>query len=80
MLAGIPSAKFEPGFDAGMHTHTNDVWIVVIKGAYLYKEMRVRSALVPASSYVFPEATSIGAVETRKKARCFMKRDRGNLI
>ena len=30
--------KFEPGFDAGTHTHTNDVWIVVIKGAYLYKD------------------------------------------
>ena len=30
--------KFTPGFDAGMHTHTNDVWIVVIKGAYLYKD------------------------------------------
>ena len=30
--------KMDPGFDAGMHTHTNDVWIVVIKGAYLYKD------------------------------------------
>jgi quercetin dioxygenase-like cupin family protein len=30
--------KFEPGFDAGMHSHTNDVSIVVIKGAYLYKD------------------------------------------
>ncbi len=30
--------KFVPGFDAGMHTHTNDVRIVVIKGAYLYKD------------------------------------------
>ena len=30
--------KFVPGFDAGTHTHTNDVWIVVIKGAYLYKD------------------------------------------
>src|SRR6266849_10604187 len=30
--------KFKPGFDAGMHTHTNDVWIVVLKGAYLYKD------------------------------------------
>jgi quercetin dioxygenase-like cupin family protein len=30
--------KFDPGYDAGMHTHTNDVWIVVIKGAYLYKD------------------------------------------
>src|SRR5882757_9432583 len=30
--------KFKPGFDAGMHTHTNDVSIVVVKGAYLYKD------------------------------------------
>jgi mannose-6-phosphate isomerase-like protein (cupin superfamily) len=30
--------KFVPKFDAGMHTHTNDVWIVVVKGAYLYKD------------------------------------------
>ena len=28
-------SKFAPGYDAGMHTHTNDVWIVVVKGAYL---------------------------------------------
>jgi quercetin dioxygenase-like cupin family protein len=30
--------KFDPGSDSGMHTHTNDVWIVVVKGAYLYKD------------------------------------------
>jgi quercetin dioxygenase-like cupin family protein len=30
--------KFVAGYDAGMHTHTSDVWIVVIKGAYLYKD------------------------------------------
>jgi quercetin dioxygenase-like cupin family protein len=30
--------KFDPGFDAGTHTHTNDVSIVVIKGAYLFKD------------------------------------------
>jgi quercetin dioxygenase-like cupin family protein len=30
--------KFAPGHEAGMHTHTNDVWISVIKGAYLYKD------------------------------------------
>ncbi|HKU28023.1 MAG TPA: DUF4437 domain-containing protein [Candidatus Sulfotelmatobacter sp.] len=30
--------KFMPGYDAGMHTHTNDVWIVGIKGAYIYKD------------------------------------------
>ena len=30
--------KFAPGFDSGMQTHTNDVWIVGVKGAYLYKD------------------------------------------
>ncbi len=30
--------KFVPGFDAGMHHHTNDIWIVGIKGAYVYKD------------------------------------------
>jgi quercetin dioxygenase-like cupin family protein len=30
--------KFKPGYDAGQHSHTNDVWIVGIKGAYLYKD------------------------------------------
>jgi len=30
--------KFDPGFEAGMHTHTSDISIVVIKGAYLYKD------------------------------------------
>ena len=30
--------KFVPGYDAGMHTHTNDISIVVVKGAYLYKD------------------------------------------
>ena len=30
--------KFAPGYDAGMHSHTSDVWIVGIKGAYLYKD------------------------------------------
>ncbi|MBV9625783.1 MAG: cupin domain-containing protein [Acidobacteria bacterium] len=30
--------KFVPGYDAGLHTHTNDVWITGIKGAYLYKD------------------------------------------
>ena len=38
--------KFVPGYDAGMHTHTNDVSIVVIKGAYLYKDASGEIAFV----------------------------------
>lgn len=30
--------KFMPGYDAGMHTHTSDLTLVVIKGAYLYRD------------------------------------------
>jgi hypothetical protein len=30
--------KFRPGFDAGMHIHTADVLLVVLHGAYLYRD------------------------------------------
>src|ERR1700746_1314805 len=39
--------KFVPGHDAGMHTHTNDVWIVGIKGAYLYKDETGEQRVAP---------------------------------
>src|ERR1700730_9128466 len=45
VLAGDPEkgahrtfTKFDPGYAAGIHSHTNDVSIVGIKGAYLYKD------------------------------------------
>jgi quercetin dioxygenase-like cupin family protein len=30
--------KFAPGCDNGIHIHTNDIWCLVFKGAYLYKD------------------------------------------
>src|SRR2546430_16913190 len=30
--------NFAPGSDAGIHSHTNDVLLVVLNGAYLYKD------------------------------------------
>ncbi len=41
--------KFAPGFDAGMHTHTNDVSIVVVKGVYLYKDAAGDKRVGPGS-------------------------------
>ena len=41
--------KFVPGFDAGMHTHTNDISIVVVKGAYLYKDEAGSKRVGPGS-------------------------------
>src|SRR5947209_14971108 len=29
--------KMKPGWDAGMHTHSNTLELLVIKGAYLYR-------------------------------------------
>jgi len=46
--------KFVPGFDAGMHTHTNDVWIVVLKGAICTRTMSSTSVWGQAVSCEFP--------------------------
>jgi quercetin dioxygenase-like cupin family protein len=46
--------KFDPGFDAGMHTHTNDVSIVVIKGAYLYKDEAGEKRVGPGDFLLVP--------------------------
>jgi mannose-6-phosphate isomerase-like protein (cupin superfamily) len=41
--------KFVPGHEVGMHTHTNDIWIVGIKGAYLYKDDAGEKRVGPGS-------------------------------
>ncbi len=46
--------KFVPGFDAGMHTHTNDVWLAVIKGAYLYKDQAGEKRVGPGDFIRIP--------------------------
>ena len=49
--------RFVPGFDAGMHTHTNDVRIVVIKGAYLYKDAAGEKRVGPGDFLLIPGGT-----------------------
>ena len=46
--------KFKPGLDNGMHTHTNDVWLAVIKGAYLYKDEAGEKRVGPGSFIRIP--------------------------
>ncbi len=46
--------KFVPGFDAGMHTHTNDVWMVVLKGAYLYRDAAGEKRIGPGDFIRIP--------------------------
>ncbi len=46
--------KFTPGFDAGTHTHTNDVWLVVLQGAYVYKDAAGEKRVGPGSFIRIP--------------------------
>lgn len=49
--------KFAPAFDAGTHTHTNDLRIVVIKGAYLYKVDGKETRVGPGEFLFVPGGT-----------------------
>jgi quercetin dioxygenase-like cupin family protein len=46
--------KFKPGYDAGTHYHTNDTRIVVIKGAYLYKDEDGEKRVGPGDFIMVP--------------------------
>jgi quercetin dioxygenase-like cupin family protein len=46
--------KFVPGFDAGMHTHTNDLTLVVLKGAYLYRDDAGEKRVAPGEFLRIP--------------------------
>lgn len=45
--------KFEPGAAHALHTHTNDIRIVVLEGAYLYKPEKGEEKRVAAGQYLF---------------------------
>jgi hypothetical protein len=44
--------KFVPNFEAGLHTHTNDLRIVVVKGAYVYKPEKGDAIRVTPGQYL----------------------------
>lgn len=46
--------KFKPGYDAGMHYHTSETRIVVIKGAYLYKDEDGEKRVGPGDYLMVP--------------------------
>jgi Domain of unknown function (DUF4437) len=45
--------KFVPGANYALHMHTNDLRIVVLKGAYLYKPEKGEQMRVAAGQYLF---------------------------
>jgi len=44
--------KFAPNFEAGPHTHTNDLRIVVVKGVYVYKPEQGDAIQVTPGQYL----------------------------
>jgi mannose-6-phosphate isomerase-like protein (cupin superfamily) len=46
--------KFVAGFDAGMHSHTNDLSLVVLKGAYLYRDQAGEKRVGPGEFLRIP--------------------------
>jgi quercetin dioxygenase-like cupin family protein len=44
--------KFDPGITNPLHTHTNEVRIVVLRGAYIYKPQNGKERRVSAGSYI----------------------------
>ena len=69
--------KFVPKFDAGMHTHTNDVWLVVIKGAYLYKDSEGEKRVNPGSFIRIPAKTKHWSGGDAKEGALFYEESSG---
>jgi quercetin dioxygenase-like cupin family protein len=69
--------KFKPGMDAGMHTHTNDVWLVVIKGAYLYKDSAGEKRVGPGDFIRIPGKTKHWSGGDKKEGALFYEEASG---
>ena len=44
--------KFDPGITNPLHTHSNDVRIVMIRGAYIYKPQTGKEIRIAGGSYI----------------------------
>jgi mannose-6-phosphate isomerase-like protein (cupin superfamily) len=69
--------KFTPGTDNGMHTHTNDVWLVVIKGAYLYKDDAGEKRVGPGSFIRIPGKLKHWSGGDKKEGALFYEESSG---
>jgi len=55
--------KFDPGLINPLHTHTNEVRIVVLRGAYIYKPQNGNERRVGAGSYISIPAGAVHVSE-----------------
>ena len=59
--------KFEPGLTNPLHTHTSEVRIVVLRGAYIYKPKDGKERRVGAGSYISVPAGDVHVSGSDKK-------------
>ena len=69
--------KFVPGFEAANHTHTNDIWLVVIRGAYLYKDSTGEKRVGPGSFIRIPAKTKHWSGSDKKEGALFYEESSG---
>jgi len=69
--------KMAPGYDAGMHTHTNDVWIMVHKGAYLYKDSAGEKRVGPGDFIWIPGGWKHWSGSDKKEGALFYEESSG---
>ena len=69
--------KFAPGVDAGMHTHSSDLWIVVLKGAYLYKDAAGEKRVAAGDFIRIPAKHKHWSGGDKKEGAVFYEESRG---
>jgi quercetin dioxygenase-like cupin family protein len=69
--------KFAPGTDVGTHTHSSDVWIVVLKGAYLYKDGAGEKRVGPGDFIRIPAKTKHWSGGDKKDGALFYEESSG---
>jgi len=69
--------KFKPGLDAGMHTHTNDIWLVVLKGTYIYKDNGGEKRVNPGGFIRIPAKTKHWSGGDAKEGALFYEESSG---
>ena len=70
-------SKFAPGEDSGMHYHTNDISIVVIKGGYLYKDEAGEKRVGPGDFLLVPGGHKHWSGGDKKEGALFYEESSG---
>jgi quercetin dioxygenase-like cupin family protein len=70
--------KFDPGVTNALHSHTNEVRIVVLQGAYIYKPQNGNEQRVGAGSYLsIPAGTAHVSTGDPKEGALFYEESPG---